>query len=326
MLWPALDLTHTFLVAFLALAIERITGYPALVHKKIGHPVEWTGRLVSSLDRRFNRPDGNPAWNRFRGGLSVVITLTVTGTIAALLAGLARQMPYGAAIEAVLAVPLLAQKELKLAVRRVAHALEENIPQARTAVSHIVGRDTSSLDGPSIARAALESLSENTSDAVVAPALWLALLGLPGIAIYKAINTLDSMTGYRNTRYKTFGWAAARLDDLVNLPASRLTGLLITGAASLTSPSAAARGLETIWRDAKKHVSPNAGWPEAAFAGVLDIALGGPRQYNDRIVDLAWIGTGRTRLEASDINRALRLYAQTITLLTILAFFCWLFV
>ena len=326
MFWPSFDLTHTFLVAFLALVIERLTGYPALLYDWFGHPVEWMGKLIGALEHRLNTPRGKPQWNRTKGALALLATIAIVAIISMMLTALVRHIPYSAAIEAVLAVPLLAQKELKRAVLRVARALDESIMKARAAVSHLVGRDPSNLDASGVVRAAIESLAENTSDGIIAPALWLAIFGLPGIAVYKAINTADSMTGYRSARYLTYGWAAARLDDLVNLPAARLTGLLIAGAKSLTSPNAAARALETIWRDARKHVSPNAGWPEAAMAGALDIRLGGPRIYSGQLVDLPWIGTGRIDLDAGDIHRALRLYNQTITLAAIIAFFLWLFV
>ncbi|HFC05463.1 MAG TPA: cobalamin biosynthesis protein CobD, partial [Rhizobiales bacterium] len=221
---------------------------------------------------------------------------------------------------------LLAQKELKRYVRRVADALDIGLIDGRSAVSHIVGRDTSNLTASDVSRAAIESLAENTSDGIIAPAFWLAVFGLPGIAVYKVINTADSMIGYKSPKYRTFGWAAARIDDLVNLIGARLTGLLFVGAASLTNPFASARGLATIWHDAKKHASPNAGWPEAAVAGVLDIRLGGPRIYNGRLVDLPWMGDGRKELDANDIRKALKLYDQTLILTMIIVFFCWLFV
>ena len=221
---------------------------------------------------------------------------------------------------------MIAQSELRRFVRRVAEGLENNLAEGRKSVSHIVGRDPAQLDEAGVARAAIESLAENTSDGIVAPAFWLAIAGLPGIVIYKVINTADSMIGHKSERYAHFGWAAAKLDDLVNLVPARICGLFFAGAAGLTSPSACADALHAMWRDAGNHVSPNAGWPEAAVAGALDISLGGSRSYGGQTVDLARMGDGREQLGAQDIRRALRLYVQTITLLTILAFFCWLFV
>jgi adenosylcobinamide-phosphate synthase len=327
MLIPSFDLTHTFLVVTIALVIERLVGYPKWLHKSIGHPVEWYGVLLTKLDQTFNTPAQNPKWNRTKGALVIIALIAVVLAITLPLTAIFRTLPYGTLAEALLAVPLLAQKELKRFVLRVAVALDEHgVDAARLAVGHIVGRNTDNLSRSDISRAAIESLAENASDGVVAPAFWLAVFGLPGIAVYKVINTADSMIGYRSEKYLTFGWATARTDDLVNLVGARLTGLLFAAAASLTNPFAAARALATIWHDAKKHASPNAGWPEAAVAGALDIALGGPRNYAHGPVDLPWMGDGRTALDSDDIYRALRLYAQAITLLAIIAFFCWLFV
>jgi adenosylcobinamide-phosphate synthase len=184
-------------------------------------------------------------------------------------------------------------------------------------VSAIVGRDPAHLDESGIAKAALESLAENASDGVVAPVFWFAIAGLPGIALYKAINTADSMIGHKSQRYLKFGWAAARLDDLVNLPCSRLSGLLFVAAAGLTNSDSGRAAFTAMMRDAGKHVSPNAGWPEAALAGALGIRLGGPRSYDGRTVDLATMGEGRSQLEANDIRRGLRLYGRALTLLAV---------
>jgi len=323
---PAFDLTHTFLVTFLALAIERLVGYPKWLHQRLGHPVEWYGSLLNRFDLKFNTPDKSPGWNRLKGVFTMIALILLVLLITLPLTWVLQNFEYSAIIEALIAVPLLAQKELKRFVARVADALDIGIVEGRQAVSHIVGRNTSNLNVSDVSRAAIESLAENTSDGIIAPAFWLAIFGLPGIAVYKVINTADSMIGYKSDKHLTFGWAAARIDDLVNLVGSRLTGLLFAGAASLTNPPATARSLATIWQDAKKHTSPNAGWPEAAVAGVLDIRLGGPRSYAGNIVDLPWMGDGREELEADDIRRALKLYNQALILLMIILFFCWLFV
>ena len=324
--FPAFDLTTTFLICFLALAVERLVGYPKWIHKRLGHPVEWYGALLSKLDRKLNTPEKSAFWNRFKGALTILMLIALVLIITLPIAAMLRQFDYGAGVESLLAVPLLAQKELKRFVARVADGLKIGIVEGRAAVAHIVGRDTSNLSESDVSRAAIESLAENTSDGIIAPAFWLLLFGLPGIAVYKVINTADSMIGYKSERYLTFGWAAARLDDVVNLIGARLTGLLFVGATSLTNPMAASRALATIWHDAKKHASPNAGWPEAAIAGALDIRLGGPRVYAGRIGDLPWMGDGRTQLHPTDIRHALRLYSQSLTLMTIIVFFCWLFV
>jgi adenosylcobinamide-phosphate synthase len=213
------------------------------------------------------------------------------------------------AILAVLASTLLAQRSLFTHVRAVEQGLRQGLAQGRAAVSHIVGRNPESLDAAGVARAAIESLAENFSDGVVAPALWGVLLGLPGIAVYKAINTADSMIGHRTARHAAFGWAAARLDDVVNLPASRLAALLLVIAAGLGGCDARA-ALRAAWRDAGRHRSPNAGWPEAAMAGALGLRLAGPRVYGDQRVEDAWMGNGRADAGADDIDRALRVYAM----------------
>lgn len=319
-------LTTSLLVCFTALVIERLIGYPRAIHDRLGHPVEYAGRLIAGLDDRLNRTAFARRTKRFNGMLTVLLLIAATGAAAIALTIVFRAVLYGWIAEAIIASTLFAQSELRRFVQRVADGLDENVDAGREAVRHIVGRDPAQLDEAGVARAAIESLAENTSDGIVAPAFWLAIGGLPGLVIYKAINTADSMIGYRSEKYLHFGWAAARLDDLLNLIPARICGLFFAGAASLTSPSAGSDALHAMWRDASKHLSPNAGWPEAAMAGALDIRLGGPRSYEGTTVELATMGDGREDLGSGDIRRALRLYAQTITLLTILAFFCWLFV
>src|SRR6185312_6365875 len=197
-------------------------------------------------------------------------------------------------------------------VARVALALErDGIDAGRAAVSHIVGRDPDALDEAGVCRAAIESLAENFSDGVVAPVFWLAVGGLAGGAAYKAINTADSMIGHHTPRHEAFGFAAARLDDLVNLPASRVSALLIVCASGTAAPNAWA----AVWRDASKHRSPNAGWPEAAMAGALGLSLAGPRVYGGIMVDDATMGDGRREASAQDIRAALSLYRRADAIL-----------
>jgi adenosylcobinamide-phosphate synthase len=200
----------------------------------------------------------------------------------------------------------------------VAIALEtKGLDAGRAAVAHIVGRDTKVLDEPGVARAAIESLAENFSDGIVAPVLWMAIASLPGAALYKAINTADSMIGHRTPRHEAFGWATARLDDLVNLPMSRLTALLLVLAAARRPDSSAADGWRAVWRDASHHRSPNAGYPEAAMAGALGLSLAGPRIYGGVAVDDAFMGDGRREATAADIRRALALYRTADAILLI---------
>jgi adenosylcobinamide-phosphate synthase len=213
-------------------------------------------------------------------------------------------------IELFLLIVLLAQRELYSAVRRVALALNaEGLESARTAVGHIVGRDPAYLDEHGVARAGIESLAENFSDGVVAPVFWYVLFGMPGLLIYKTVNTLDSMIGYRDERYAAFGFTAARLDDVLNLIPARLSGLIISLAAIVSPSGKPARAFGVMWRDAGKHKSPNSGWPEAAMAGALGLALAGPRRYARHTQDDAWINAGGSaKATASDMERALYLF------------------
>jgi adenosylcobinamide-phosphate synthase len=303
-------------LSLLALLIEVIVGYPDRLVRAIGHPVIWVGRLIDILDRSLNRESWDNARRRFAG---VVVILVVVVVVAALAFAIERSLfllPFGMAAVAVVASTLIAQRSLYDHVAQVAAAIEQDgIPAGRKAVSRIVGRDPEALDQAGIARAAIESLAENFSDGVVAPAFWLALAGLAGGATYKAINTADSMIGHRTPRHQAFGWAAARLDDLVNLPASRLSALLIIGGATVTTGASAAGAWRAVVRDAPRHRSPNAGYPEAAMAGALGLALAGPRIYGGVRVDDAVMGDGRREATAADIRAALALYRRADALL-----------
>lgn len=300
----------------LALLIEVIIGYPDRLFRAIGHPVIWIGKLIDLLDRILNHETTSSATRRTAG---IFAALCIVGVPAAMACGLQYALffvPFGFVGSAILASSLIAQRSLNDHVLRVATALEqEGVAGGRLAVSLIVGRDVEALDESGIARAAIESLAENFSDGVVAPVFWLALGGLPGGVAYKAINTADSMIGHRTPRHEAFGFAAARLDDLVNMPASRLSALLIIAAAALTnnaSPSAAWRAVQ---RDAHRHRSPNAGYPEAAMAGALGLALAGPRVYDGICVEDAMMGDGRRHATAEDIRAALALYRRADAIL-----------
>jgi adenosylcobinamide-phosphate synthase len=306
-----------FATTALALLIERFTGYPDFLTRRIGHPVQWIGAFISWLDARLN-PQSKPG-NRLAGVVCLLGLLIVTGSLAVLIAIALRKLPYGWIAEAIIATPFLAQRSLSDHVRAVADGLDQSLAEGRSAVSRIVGRDPEALDRSGVVRAALESLGENASDGIVAPAFWLAVLGLPGIVIYKAINTADSMIGHKSPRYLAFGWASARLDDLVNLPAGRLTALLLAMAALFSSTTSAKAAFTAMGRDAHRHVSPNAGWPESALAGALGVKLGGPRSYGGRHVELATMGDGKSELEASDIRDGLSLYGRALVLLIALA-------
>ncbi|WP_127089516.1 adenosylcobinamide-phosphate synthase CbiB [Aquabacter cavernae] len=298
-------------LAALALLIEAAAGYPARLLGWIGHPVIWAGRLISALDRTLNREALGFAGRRACGVLAVILLLgcAIGPAFAVQWALWALAGPVGLFLCALLGSSLLAQRALHTHVADVATALErEGLAAGRRAVSRIVGRDPERLDEAGVSRAAIESLAENFSDGIVAPAFWMAVGGLPGAAAYKALNTADSMIGHKTARHEAFGWAAARLDDLVNLPASRLSGLLIIAAAAIL-PGASPKGAWiAMWRDAARHRSPNAGWPEAAMAGALGISIAGPRSYGGVEAPAAYMGDGRREIGAADIRAALRLY------------------
>lgn len=299
-------------LALLALMIEAAVGYPDRIYRRIGHPVTWMGALISWLDSRLNQLDLAFAQRRGNGVLAVMAMLGATiAAGCALVWVLATSLPSLLAwvIVAMLASTLLAQRSLFDHVAAVANALEqEGLKGGRRAVSLVVGRDPETLDDAGVCRAAIESLAENFADGVVAPVFWLAVAGLPGAAAYKAINTADSMIGHKSDRYLAFGWAAARLDDLMNLPASRLAALWLIVAAWLLLDASAGTAVGTVRRDAAKHRSPNAGWPEAAMAGALGLRLAGPRVYAGELVDDHWMGDGRANATAADIRAALSLY------------------
>jgi adenosylcobinamide-phosphate synthase len=296
-------------LALVAMLIELCLGYPDRLQRAIGHPVTWIGRLIALLDRSLNREATGPQARRAAGIVAVLVVLVIVGVLAIAIQDALLRVPFGIFAVGVLASTLVAQRSLHRHVANVADALEKGgVAAGRAAVAHIVGRDTDGLDAAGIARAAIESLAENFSDAIVAPVFWMVIGGLPGAALYKAINTADSMIGHRTQRYAAFGWAAARLDDVVNLPASRLCALLLIAAAAPAKDASAADAWRAVRRDAARHRSPNAGYPEAAIAGALGLSLAGPRSYGGVQVDDALMGDGRREAGAADIRRALALY------------------
>jgi adenosylcobinamide-phosphate synthase len=301
----------TLLVTLVALAMEAAAGYPEALYGRIRHPVVWIGALIGALDRGLNKPELSEGHRRLRGVLALLFLLGLVfagGFLIQLAAFIWLGRWPGILLLAILGSSLLAQRSLHDHVAAVAAGLESaGLAGGRAAVSRIVGRNPERLDEAGVARAAIESLAENFSDGVVAPAVWGVLLGLPGMAAYKAVNTADSMIGHRTPRHGAFGWAAARFDDLVNLPASRLSAVFILLAAGLMRADWRA-GLRAVRRDAGHHRSPNAGWPEAAMAGALGLRLAGPRVYGETLVEDGWMGDGRAEVTATDLRRALTLY------------------
>lgn len=304
-------------IAFMSLILEMNVGYPDRLFRFIGHPVTWIGRLISCLDATLNRATDSDRTRRLLGILALVVIVGLPGALAFALQHVLLFHVAGFFVVIVLASTLLAQKSLSEHVAAVANDLDHGgLVAGRKAVSKIVGRDPETLDRAGVARAAIESLAENFSDGVVAPAFWLGVGGLGGGVAYKAANTADSMIGHRSPRHEAFGWAAARFDDLINLPASRLTALLLVIAAFLMPRMDGRAAWRSVWRDAKKHRSPNAGWPEAAMAGALGIALAGPRSYGGVMGDYAYMGEGgRREVTSADIRRALKLFWVADTLL-----------
>jgi adenosylcobinamide-phosphate synthase len=306
----------TVTLTLAALLIEAAVGYPDRLVRSIGHPVTWIGRLIRALERNCNSDTATPARRRALGLIAVLLIVSIVAVVTLVIERGLLLLPFGLIGVGVLASALIAQRSLHEHVARVADALDNaGVTGGREAVSHIVGRDVAVLDVAGIARAAIESLAENFSDGVVAPVFWMLIAGLPGAAVYKAVNTADSMIGHRTPRYQAFGWAAARLDDLLNLPASRLSAFLIIAAASVTPRASASGAWRAVRRDAGRHRSPNAGYPEAAMAGALGLALAGPRSYGGVRVDDALMGDGRRAADAGDIRAALGLYRRADGLL-----------
>ncbi len=305
-------------ILLVALALDAILGDPPWLYRAVPHPVALLGQVIDRADARFNREEDRRS-QRFQRGL--LVTLAIGGGAFGLgwsFSQLFGEIGGGWLLEAILASTLIAYRSLFDHARAVAAALARGLADGRAAVAHIVGRDPESLDEPGVARAAVESLAENFSDGVAAPAFWYLLLGLPGLFAYKAINTLDSMIGHRTPRHESFGKAAARIDDAVNWIPARLSGLILVLAAVFQRDADAGRAWRTLLRDAPKHRSPNAGWQEAAVAGALGFALAGPRRYGQQTIDDAWMGDGRSALTAEDINAALALYLRAGAVLAVM--------
>jgi len=292
-----------FFILALALALDRLVGDPPALWRRVPHPIVWMGRGIAALDARLNDVSLDFATRRRRGVLATGTAVAVAAVVGLAIHGLALSLPFGAGIEAMAAAVMLAHKSLLDHVQAVAVGLErDGLAGGRSAVAQIVGRDVAQLDEAGVARAAIESAAENFSDGLVAPAFWYLLLGLPGLLVFKIVNTADSMIGHRSEKYEAFGWASARLDDLLNLVPARLTALLIAGASQLLHRRGSA-AWACAQRDARRHKSPNAGWPEAALAGALGLALGGPRRYGATEVDGAWLNPGaRSGAKAEDIR------------------------
>lgn len=302
------------LAMLIALALDALIGWPKAMFRRIGHPVTWIGAVITRLDARWNQKAQSTARRRGMGVLTVLICLALVGALSWSAQSLLPGGIIGTVLIGILAWPLVAARSLHQHVGAVADPLTRGAEaDARRAVAMIVGRDPNQLDKAGIARAAIESLAENTSDGVIAPLFWGAIFGLPGIAVYKAINTMDSMIGYKTPRHLAFGWAAARLDDLVNWIPARGTAMLFAAVSGRTP-----QAWRVARRDARLHRSPNAGWPEGAMAGGLGIRLSGPRIYATGPTDDPWVHAEGTDPGAPDIRAALRLYTRALGLMAAL--------
>jgi adenosylcobinamide-phosphate synthase len=322
-----MGLSFNAVTVLCALLIEAWFSYPKALLDRFGHPVMWMGALLERLDSRLNDLNMPEADRRLNGWVTLGLLLCafVLPALALQYTVLHLPPPVALVILAILASTLFAQRSLFEHVAAVAAALDApGLEAAREAVAKIVGRDPGTLDESGVARAAIESLAENFSDGVVAPAIWGVLFGLPGMAAYKAINTADSMIGHCTPRHEEFGYAAAKVDDVVNLPASRLAALWIAFAAHFHDDADLRTALTIVRKDAHLHRSPNAGWPEAAMAGALNLKLSGPRSYHGALTEDDWIGDGNGEATSADIRRALALYKTAcsvqITVLGVLAF------
>ncbi len=298
-----------------ALALDALLGDPAWLYRRLPHPVVAMGRLLTALEARALDPAAAPATQRRRGRQAVLLLVALSAAAGLLLQTLCLLLPHGWLALGVLMSTALAWRGLHEHVQAVARALDHDLAAGRAAVAQIVGRDPESLDAPAVARAAIESTAESFADGVIAPLVFGLLLGLPGMLAYKAINTADSMIGHQTPRHLHFGRFAARLDDTANWLPARLAALLLLLASCLTPGTTPAAAWHALRRDARRHRSPNAGWPEAAIAGALGLRLAGPRRYGGDLVDDAWMGDGRATATPADIRRALRLLARA-TLVT----------
>ncbi|MBP1857198.1 adenosylcobinamide-phosphate synthase CbiB [Rhizobium herbae] len=317
--------TEIFLVLIAALVLDRIVGDPDWFWRRLPHPVVFFGAMIGWCDRTFNRKRLGDDALRISGVLVIGGLLLWSIVCGWLLHRLFMQIGLlGWGIETIVVAVFLAQKSLADHVSRVATGLRlGGLKGGRKAVSMIVGRDPDTLDEPAVCRAAIESLAENFSDGVVAPVFWYALLGLPGLLAYKMLNTADSMIGHKSPKYLHFGWASARLDDLANIPAARLSILLIAAGTAVTAGRRAAwNAVGTALRDHGLHRSPNSGWPEAAMAGALDVQLAGPRIYSGMLVHEPMInGSGRSVATVGDVETGVSIFYGACGTLVVLVVF-----
>jgi adenosylcobinamide-phosphate synthase len=320
----AYEASSVLAALLIAALVDLVLGEPDWLYRRIPHPVVVIGRLASRLEVILLDPAATSAAKRSAGTMLVVMVTLASVSAGIVLAWLCRSLSGAVLLEGFVMSTLIAWRSLKGHVAAVADGLDRSLLEGRRKVALIVGRDPDRLNEHGVARAAVESLAENLSDGVLAPIFWGLFLGLPGMLAYKAINTLDSMVGHKNERYLAFGWASARLDDLVSWLPARLTAYAILLGAFLMPAARPAPALRAIRRDAPHHRSPNAGWPEAAMAGALRLRLAGPRSYEGRVVEDAWMGDGRADVTPVDIRAGIELAGRAYAIILGMTAVAWL--
>ena len=302
----------------IALCIDRLIGWPDFLFRRFSHPVVGIGHLISLFERNLNKTTWSTSLRRTTGFLTLLFLMVGFAILGFFILLIIPEGPIGVLVTSFLVWPLIAAKSLADHVAAVAEPLNANdLPEARQAVSMIVGRNSNQLGSNDIARAALESLAENTSDGVTAPLFWGVLLGFPGVLIYKFVNTADSMIGYKNERYRDFGWASARIDDLMNYIPARLTSFMY----AIISPNTL-RVLRITFRDASQHRSPNAGWPETSVAASIGVKLSGPRIYEGVKTTDPWLNKDGRDPTGSDLFSGLKLFDRFLWAITFLLLLC----
>lgn len=298
------------IILFLALLLDAIVGEFGPLFRVLPHPVALAGGLIGWFDRRLNRETRTARMRVIRGFVVAVLMVGLAAVAGWLLLEFARRVPQGWIIEVVAVTLLIAQRSLFDHVLAVARGLDKHgLSGGRTAVAMIVGRDPETLDKHGVSRASIESLAESFADGVVAPVFWFLLFGLPGLLVYKTVNTMDSMIGYRTPRHEAFGRTAARLDDVMNYVPARIAAVLIVLASVFVPRGRPGSSFRVMARDGRQHRSPNAGWPEAAMAGALGVALSGPRSYQGKMTDQPWVGGEfSAQIGTNEIRRGLYLF------------------
>lgn len=303
-----------FLVILGAMLIDIALGWPNVLFKLVGHPVTWLSKIINLLDVNLNNPSYSDNAKRLNGCIALLICIVLISIIFMTIQKILANVPFGIFITMILTWPLIAINSMHKHIKDILEDFKKNkIQLIRKSVSKVVGRNTLNLNKTNLVRASIESLGENTSDGIIAPIFWGLIFGLPGIALYKTINTLDSMIGYKNNKYKDFGWASARVDDFVNLIPSRITGIFY----ALISKNFLFT-ITVMIKDGNKHVSPNAGYPEAALAGALNVSLSGPRVYNKVTRNDPWLNEKGLPPSVLDLKKALKLYENIIKLIVFL--------